>query len=68
MKGIKMSKRNESLRNEIFALRQENRKLRKKIARLNSKKLTQETWERSIDLMLGFLARAKNLDIKNLKG
>lgn len=66
-KGVEMSRENKLL-TEIKALRQENKRLRKKLTKTNKKQhfLSQETWQRSLDLVIRFLEVAKTTEIATI--
>lgn len=58
----------ERLRKEMFALERENRRLRKRLAKIKSRPniLTQESYARSVDFVIQLLQKARNINIENI--
>lgn len=66
MKGHTMNKN--ELYSQIKHLRQQNKHLRKKLAKLSDKQslLTQESWQHSLDIVIRLLQVAKTTEIQAL--
>ena len=66
-KGVEMSRENKLL-TEIKALRQENKRLRKKLAKCKREQIfvSQESWVKSLDIIIRFLEVAKTTEIATI--